>query len=181
MLRLLVAVFLLATAPSAVAAYMVNVGSFQDTDRAQRARTEAQEKLSGNVDIVGVDTPGGYHYRVVVGPFAARSEADASAASARSAGFDGAWVSNVSGSAFDASAAPDNFSSQTLPSDDFAATSLSVTVDPALAEEFDFPEDDHPSLEQIPVEPTRAPEPIAIPEAIETEPPPGYRLHRLRR
>ena len=69
-------------APEPVAGFVVQAAAFSTPDRAERAA----DALGGKV------TPAGKYYRVRTGPFVTRSEAEASLAKVRAAGYTDARI-----------------------------------------------------------------------------------------
>ena len=72
--------------------YWVSVGSYQQSETAQKAVTQASRQIAENFAVVGTDTAKGYFYRVAAGPFASREAAEDRVRQARGVGFPGAWL-----------------------------------------------------------------------------------------
>jgi rare lipoprotein A len=74
-------------------AYVVQVGAFAAVDNAQRVRD--QVRAAGPVMLDPVARPNGQVYRVRIGPFAGRDQAEAARAEAAQMGFGGAVVASL--------------------------------------------------------------------------------------
>ena len=85
----------LAAAPvtASAAEFWVSVGSLRELERAEELRAQASEALAISFDLAPAETPAGYFYRVVAGPFT-REEAARQAEVARTGGFPKAWMLN---------------------------------------------------------------------------------------
>jgi len=72
--------------------YWVSVGSYQQSERADRALADASNKMSERFSVVGTQTTKGFYYRVAAGPFLSREAAQDRVLVARDRGFAGAWL-----------------------------------------------------------------------------------------
>ncbi|MCZ6643104.1 MAG: DUF5916 domain-containing protein, partial [Gammaproteobacteria bacterium] len=72
--------------------YWVAVGSYQERANAEVARDEAGARMAETFHVTPADTPSGYYYRVLAGPYLTQSVADLMVTQARNAGFDSAWL-----------------------------------------------------------------------------------------
>ena len=72
--------------------YWVAVGSYQERANAENARDEASTRMAETFHITPADTPSGYYYRVLAGPYLTQSIADLMVTQAQNVGFHSAWL-----------------------------------------------------------------------------------------
>lgn len=77
---------------SAETEFWVAVGSYQDRSNAEEALIRANALLAEPFTVTPADTPYGYYYRILAGPYLTRDTAETSRIAALGAGFDGAWL-----------------------------------------------------------------------------------------
>ncbi len=145
--------------------FWVSVGSFQQQESADRAMAAAGAKLTERFSSIGASTDKGYFYRVVTGPYLTRELADDMVATARNAGFSGAWLwaedsGVVDVYSLDVSAGEPDYLS--LPEYD------ALQFDPSDYPDATLPDDGYQRSRE------------AIPQLIE-EAPADYKLNKLRR
>ena len=170
--RTLIPVFASFLALSGASAWAVDhwvaVGSYSSEESALAARTDAQAQLGEPAVVAGSDTGTGYFHRVLAGPYADATQAAEVKERAQLMGFAGAWVladadGRIAGSALT--------SGYDLDLDD------SLGWEPSSADgrddaDYDLPDEGYGS--DGPIE-------GAEERTMVEEPPPGYRLHKLRR
>ena len=93
-MRLLTCIVLLIVAleVSAETEFWVSVGSYQDRSNAEEALIRANALLPDPFTVTPADTPYGYYYRILAGPYLTRDTAETLRIAALGAGFDGAWL-----------------------------------------------------------------------------------------
>jgi hypothetical protein len=89
---LLVCSLLTAVHAQAEVEYWVAVGSYKDLLVAEDAQREASAVLPESFSISHADTPSGFFYRVLAGPYLTREIADHMQNEAMRLGFEGAWM-----------------------------------------------------------------------------------------
>jgi len=148
--------------------YWVTVGSFQSADAAERVREQASAQLADSFTVVGAQTEKGYFYRVAAGPYT-RDMARDSLAGARAGGYTQAWMWSDDASTFTTTGEfSTDFSTDYSSDYDLELPEYSTDLD-----SFDY--DD-----TIPAEAELIDKREKPPEMVE-EPPPGYKLNKMRR
>ena len=158
--------FVLAGSAHAEDQFWVSVASFNEAAAAETTAANVSGTLGEPMSVSGVETGAGYFYRVLAGPYVDRAQAQAVAERADLAGFTGAWVIPDSTGSIQASlvgGGADPYAVQDLgefdESDTYGVSEYtSAYTPPPEAERTDQPE-----------------------RQMVEEPPPGYRLHKLRR
>ena len=165
---MLCCLFLLGTvSASAEPEYWVSVASSKDLVVAEKIQLDAQERLPERFSLQPTDTPKGFFYRVVAGPFASASDAQWLAEQAKLTGFSEAWIFQT-----DVSRWPDPRLDQSQPLSDDDRVSEGSTQRSA-DESFEAPQ----RLLDLPEKmDTETPE-----RAVIDEPPPGYKLNKAVR
>ncbi|MFB3106894.1 MAG: SPOR domain-containing protein, partial [Pseudomonadales bacterium] len=133
--------------------YWISVGSYRDLASAEEFLTQASRQLQESFSISPADTPSGYFYRVIAGPYLTRDSAVYTLQRAHDAGFADAWMLSTEG-----------------PETAYRATT------------FDELDIDLPPVGELPVIPRRLTIPKTKPplEPVR-EAPEGYKLHKLHR
>lgn len=164
--------------------FWVAVGSFQSLEGAERARDSAAQTLAEGFVITPADTPTGYYFRVLAGPYLSRGTAQDVMLRAQQEGFDGAWL-------LAQQAGVSSYNSGTSSSFDGSYrsnlnTNSDSSYDRSYDRSYDTNSDSGSSLAPLPssqtpnvgpeVQPERAPPPKLIEEA-----PESFRLNKLRR
>ena len=72
--------------------YWISVGSYRDFARAEEFLTQASGQLREIFSITPADTPSGYFYRVIAGPYLTRDSAEYTLQRVHDAGFADAWM-----------------------------------------------------------------------------------------
>ena len=166
--------------------YWAALGSFRDSTGAERAMADASSRLSESFAIVPSDTPGGFYYRVLAGPYQTRALAEQSVLNAKQQGFGDAWllavaaqslqpVSTLGGGSLDATFdasfdAPLDASLDGGTRDTTPLNTSGVPFEPASGEIY--------QVERTPLgaDQDRKPPPTLVDEA-----PTDYQLHKLQR
>ncbi len=78
--------------------FWISVGSFRDSEHAEEYRVRASEKLQETFSVTMADTPDGYFYRVITGPFLSRDSSEYTLQRVHEAGFIDAWMLATEGS-----------------------------------------------------------------------------------
>lgn len=158
--------------------FWVAVGSFQALESAERARDSAAQQLAGSFVITPADTPSGYFFRVLAGPYLSRGTAQEVLERAQQEGFADAWLlAQQAGTSTYSSST--SYPSSTS-SGDLDAT-LDATFDQNAAGSGRAGSADSPMSTRSPrggseAQPDREPPPTLIEEA-----PDSFRLNKLRR
>ena len=147
--------------------YWVAVGSFSSQEKAEQGRDLIGERLLQPLSVVPADNTAMPRYRVLMGPYASREEADQSSGSAFAAGIVDAWILQTA----QRPVQPDALSN-------VADYSAGDYTSPDWASRYDdLPlEMDAQPLGQGSLEPREKVERVLVEEA-----PADYQLHRLRR
>ena len=162
----LLAVVLLATQAQAADQYWVAVASFSSEEAAQTGAQRLGRTLAEPLSVHGSQTGVGYRYRVLAGPYADRPAAVAAVEQARAAGVLDAWAFADRDGAVQATPV--------------AVTAYEDSAGTSLYGE----NDEYEPLQETQTYPTWQQQTAERSEAdrkLVEEPPPGYRLHRLRR
>lgn len=164
---LAISLALAAPISSAETSFWVVLGSYAEAERADRAASAGSGSLAESFRVQGADTPVGYRYRVLSGPFLTRALAAQMVEDARATGYPDAWLLATAEPSYEPSV---NSSAGSLDLDavdgrssDSLGPSGSVT-----------PQADPAGDRASPPRKAAPPEPV-------TEPPPGYKLHKLHR
>ncbi len=91
-LLMCIASLIVALEVSAETEFWVSVGSFQDRSNAEEALTRANALLPDPFTVTPADTPYGYYYRILSGPYLVREVAEALRLEALGMGLAGAWL-----------------------------------------------------------------------------------------
>ncbi len=151
-------------------AYFVSIASFRHLDDAYTSLEAAAAKFLYPIEIMQVETPNGAFQRLYLGPFKTRKKAEEVLDETRIQGYDDAWMYRGP-----VEAGTDVEFGQ--------AVEPVFTIDGLLSDDAAVPGQASPGAPGAPArsESNReAPQPVEVPE-METEAPPGYGLHRLRR
>lgn len=175
-------VLLFAARAGAEVEFWIAVGSYKDLINAERAQREASAKLPESFSITQAETDSGNWYRVLAGPYLTREIAEHMMGSARTAGFDGAWILAQESGLYGRAVYADPLLSD--PGSDALLSGDTYLSDPET-ERFEF---DTPSYEVTPASPADIPG-FNVPERPERDKthklidqaPEGYDLHRLNR
>ena len=164
------------TASAAESQFWIVLGSYQNPGNAEAARQEPRTDVLERLQVRAFDTSGGRWHRLLLGPFAVRSQAAAMLAEARGNGHADAWLLAGGGGE-----APPNAGA--LDSGDDRALLADAGDGDGFEdwERFD-PYDDLAGLEELP--PLSEADVHLLSEQHKrpvSEPPPGYQLHKLRR
>lgn len=166
--------FLLAGYCAVVAAddpVWVSVGSYSKAEAAERALNTVFADLGANYQVMGADTPSGYFFRVVGGPFPSRAAAKQEAQRIQTLGVENAWVFSSPGSGAILPAQTDALSLGSDESYELDYEAELRALDAALgADAIDYPQQ---AEEDVRIK-------FDVPELVETAPD-SYRLNRLRR
>ncbi len=164
----LIAVWLLAMQAQAADQYWVAVGSFNNEGAAQAGAQRIGRDLAEPLSVHGSQTGVGYRYRVLAGPYADRTAAKVAVEQARAAGVPDAWVFADP----DGSVQP---SSVALPAYD-ASTDAETSL---YSDNYEY--EPLPETETYPTWQQQSEANSEADRQLVEEPPPGYRLNRLRR
>lgn len=159
--------------------FYVALGSYADQETAEQAGQEASQRLPEPYTVQGAQTGIGYMYRVLAGPYITRELAEQTVAEARQLGFDDAWLLATTD---DDLAVPRIYSDDLLGEDalerdvELGSGAGSDSYTGTSAERRQPRSYPAPDKGDVPEEPgsTAPPEPVS-------EPPPGYKLHKLHR
>ena len=72
--------------------FWISVGSFSDREHAEEHRALASGQLQETFTITAADTPNGYFYRVIAGPYLSSDSSAYTLQRAHDAGFEDAWM-----------------------------------------------------------------------------------------
>ncbi len=162
----LIAVCLLATQAQAAEQYWVAVASFGSESAAQAGAQRLSRDIAEPLSVHGSQTGVGYRYRVLAGPYADRSAAKAAMEQARAGGVLDAWVfADVDGS---------------VQASSVVSASYEGAQDTSLYGD-DYQYEPLPETETYPTWQQQSEADSQEDRQLVEEPPPGYRLHRLRR
>ena len=169
------------------AQYWISIGAYRAVDAADELAAQATAQAGVTFSARSADTPDGGIYRVVAGPFASRSEAQARVADIHQAGFADGWIV-ADGTAVPEArgAAPQAAAEPTL--DDLLDTPLGSDLDDLSLDDWSL-DDDLPPIEVLleglpdipPVETAPATTRPSAEPAAPVVAPENYRLNRLRR
>ena len=162
----LITLILLAAGARAEDLFWVSVASYNEAAAAETIAATVSGTLGEPMSVSGVETGGGYFYRVLAGPYTDRGQAEAVLERADLAGMSGAWVIPDSTGSIQASIVGGGADAYEV--EGIGDLELSDTYDAS-----DYSSDYTP-----PPQPERTDQPER--QMVE-EPPPGYRLHKLRR
>ena len=77
--------------------FWISVGSYQDIEHAEKFREHASLRLQEAFTVSPAETPSGYFYRVMAGPFLQRESAEYTLQKVHEAGFADAWMLTTEG------------------------------------------------------------------------------------
>lgn len=159
--------------------FYVALGSYADQETAEQAGREASQRLPEPYTVQGAQTGIGYMYRVLAGPYMTRELAEQTVAEARQLGFADAWLL---ASQDDDLALPRVYADDLLGEE---ALEQSRSTDSAASSDVYRTEAGTVRQPRGPTSPGAATPPSergsATPPAPVSEPPEGYKLHKLHR